>query len=421
MREGRETVCWTQGVLGSSRGEACSLHAHPAHCGDLPDFRQRRGWEGLACGCHVHTGGQWQGPVLTRYPLTTHLTLGQFHSGPRLSHLSMGSHRGSSPGCSPSSNGLRFCSGSFWDWRRGLWGRGGEEVTDDLTKSRWAAPAPGAGSHSPTSSTPMPPHNLGAFMTPNLLPLGPQPRHLCGLESSVCPLPREDRVGVVPSEPHPPQLRATLNHKDPQFPSLNSEPRLPVGWSEALCAQAWLCSHCCCRQRPGEPPPPRWPLSLLGPGWRQVWAEGGPGLSRLIPTPGTQVPPEAQQPLPHEAEPSPARHPLPWELELEGKLVGRATQPPVLDTVKTETVSFGCKAGRGPGRRGSVQAGFTTHPPWAYHLMPPGWPEPPLSDILSPRQGGPSSTQRHLEELLPGCLSFLICNLGPQWLIQQDC
>lgn len=98
-------------------------------------------------------------------------------------------------------------------------------------------------------------------------------------------------------------------------------------------------------------PRPLLPVSPapLGPTWRQAWAEGGPGLSRLIPAPGRQGSPATLPP-----RQSPALAPPSWSLSPAAGGGGRP-QPPALDAVRLKLgVSGG--SGRGGGQVGGACA-----------------------------------------------------------------
>lgn len=232
-------------------------------------------------------------------------------------------------------------------------------------------PAPGVGPHSPTSRTP---HPL-AVRTRVYDPRSPLPG----------PAPSPLRAGV--GADHTPQLRATPSPQRPsgglRFPAWTQTPGRVVGGRVPV-RTGLVCI---------PPPPTGGSLPALGP------AGGGCGLresggSRLIPTPETQVPPAAPRPCP--------RHPLPWE---PGPLQEAARGGPPSPQAWTQRgpklgESFGCELGG--GEAGGRTDLFPAASEGVHRPMPPGWPEPPLSDIvLSPKWGGP-----HLHPGMPGRASW---------------
>lgn len=232
-------------------------------------------------------------------------------------------------------------------------------------------PAPGVGPHSPTSRTP---HPL-AVRTRVYDPRSPLPG----------PAPSPLRAGV--GADHTPQLRATPSPQRPsgglRFPAWTQTPGRVVGGRVPV-RTGLVCI---------PPPPMGGSLPALGP------AGGGCGLresggSRLIPTPETQVPPAAPRPCP--------RHPLPWE---PGPLQEAARGGPPSPQAWTQQgpklgESFGGEAGR--DEAGGRTDLFPAASEGVHRPMPPGWPEPPLSDIvLSPKWGGP-----HLHPGMPGRASW---------------
>ena len=136
----------------------------------------------------------------------------------------------------------------------------------------------------------------------------------------------------------------------------------------------------------GCPLPCECPLPPLGPVSRSSFgAEGGPGLSRLVPTPGNTFPQRPRGPASRgRAQPL---APLSWERCGVGAGMGRGPQPPVLDAVKTETGSFRYEAGRGPGGQVNTADRFPDPLEGSAPDAGLGGPSPSLSGIIPFSQG----------------------------------
>lgn len=230
-------------------------------------------------------------------------------------------------------------------------------------------PAPGVGPHSPTSRTP---HPL-AVRTRVYDPRSPLPG----------PAPSPLRAGV--GADHTPQLRATPSPQRPsgglRFPAWTQTPGRVVGGRVPV--------------RTGlvriPPPPPR---VVPCPRWAQL--EAGVGY-------GSQAGPDSS-PLPRrrfpQRPPDPAPGtPCPGSRGRCRRQHGEGRPAPRLghsEDRNWERVSGASWAGA--RRAGGHTDLFPAASEGVHRPMPPGWPEPPLSDIvLSPKWGGP-----HLHPGMPG-------------------
>lgn len=173
-------------------------------------------------------------------------------------------------------------------------------------------------------------------------------------------------------------------HKDPRVASVSRPGHrlLAESWAAGCqCAQAWSAS----RPPPRVVPCPRWAQLGAGVGYR---SQAGPDSS---PLPRRRFPQRPPDPAP--GTPCPGSRGRCRRQHGEGRPAPRLGHSEDRNWERVSGASWA-----GARRAGGRTDLFPAASEGVHRPMPPGWPEPPLSDIvLSPKWGGP-----HLHPGMPG-------------------